>query len=140
MNEAASRLQRLALLYAFTFFMAAFFPNFLFAETRAMLVSGPIHWVPGVISIVVALAVAAVLRFGRLQAPAVTAVALVFEVASSYGIACAEFVHPGVFGVPAAWVGLSWVAVWILIFNIVVPTVPRYDMAALVSITAVPPW
>src|SRR4029078_13712293 len=60
-------------------------------------------------------------------------------VVSSYGIACAEFVHPGVFGAPAGWVGLSWVAVWILIFNIVMPTVPRYAMiAALMSITSVP--
>src|SRR5262245_17946982 len=37
------------------------------------------------------------------------------------------------------WMGLSWVAVWMLLFNVVVPTVPRFAvMAALVSVTSVP--
>jgi serine/threonine-protein kinase len=37
------------------------------------------------------------------------------------------------------WVGLSWVAVWMLLFNVVVPTAPRYALiAAVLSVTAVP--
>ena len=38
-----------------------------------------------------------------------------------------------------SWIGLSWVAVWMLLFNVVVPTAPRYAViAALLSVTAVP--
>src|SRR5439155_15554507 len=58
---------------------------------------------------------------------------------SSYGIAAAEFLQPLGANVGHSWVGLSWVAVWMLLFNVVVPTVPRYAViAALVSVTSVP--
>jgi serine/threonine-protein kinase len=70
----------------------------------------------------------------------VIAVALVFEVVSSYGIATAEYFQPSItLSFRGPWIGLSWVAVWTLLFNVVVPTVPRYAvLAALASITAVP--
>jgi len=138
LSQAASRLQTLALLYAFTFFMAAFFPALLISASREMLFASPLHWAPGVISIAVALAVAFVLRAVQLRPAAVMVVALIFEVVSSYGIAAAEFLQPlGAFG--GAWIGLSWVAVWMLLYNVVVPTLPRYAMAAaLASVTSVP--
>jgi serine/threonine-protein kinase len=70
----------------------------------------------------------------------VIAIALVFEVVSSYGIAAAEYFQPSItLSFHGPWIGLSWVAVWTLLFNVVVPTVPRYAvLAALASITAVP--
>ena len=98
------------------------------------------HWAPGVISIAVAVSVALAMRMARLRPAAITVLALVFEVVSSYGIAAAEFLQPGGLNVGLSWVGLSWVAVWMLLFNVVVPHLaPRYAViAALASVTAVP--
>jgi hypothetical protein len=136
MNQGASRLKALALLYAFTFFMAAFLPRLVF--DRDKLFADPITWVPGAISIVVALSVAAVLRNAHFDARTVVAVSLIFEIASSYGIAAAEFLQPLAVNADS-WIGLSWVALWTLIFNIIVPTPPRYAVvAALASVTSVP--
>jgi eukaryotic-like serine/threonine-protein kinase len=138
LNRAATRLQILAWLYAFTFFMADFFPSLLFPAVRAVLFERAVNWAPGVISIAVAMSVALAIRAVRPRPAAVMALALVFEVAGSYGIAAAEFLHP-LAGIGQSWVGLSWVAVWMLLFNVVVPTVPRYAvMAALAAITSVP--
>ena len=138
-NRAGSRLQTLAWLYAFTFFMAAFFAPLLFPEDRRILFSSPVYWAPGVISIAVAVSVAMTFRIAKVRPATVSILALVFEVVSSYGIAAAEFLHPMAVIVGPTWIGLSWVAVWMLLFNVVVPTVPRYAViAALASITSVP--
>jgi serine/threonine-protein kinase len=137
-NRAAVRLQILCWLYAFTFFMAAFFPRLLFPDLRRALIEHPLNWAPGVISIATAMSVALAIRMAGLRPSTVTALALVFEVISSYGIAAAEFLAP-MLNVGESWVGLSWVAVWMLLFNVVVPTAPRYALiAALLSVTAVP--
>jgi serine/threonine-protein kinase len=138
LNRAASRLQTLAWLYAFTFFMAAFFPSLLSEPNRRMLLERVSNWAPGMISIVVAVSVALAIRRLRLRPAVVTTLALAFEIVSSYGIAAAEFLHP-LYLARFGWIGLSWVAVWMLLFNVVVPTVPRYAvMAALGSVTSVP--
>ena len=137
LNQAAARLRILALLYAFTFFMAGYFPALLFSTSRQQLFARPINWAPGAISIAVALAVAWMLRATDLRPRAMTAVTLVFEIASSYGIAAAEFLQP--LNLEGPWIGMSWVGVWILLFNVVVPTLPRYAvLAAVASITSVP--
>ena len=139
LNRAATRLQILAWLYAFTFFMADLFPSLFFPDVRRALFEHPVNWAPGVISIAVAASIALAVRIGRFRPAAVMVLALVFEVAGSYGIAAAEFLHPLGLTTGATWVGLSWVAVWMLLFNIVVPTVPRYAViAALLAVTAVP--
>ena len=54
LNRAASRLQILAWLYAFTFFMAAFFARLLLPDERRILFADAVNWAPGVISIAVA--------------------------------------------------------------------------------------
>jgi eukaryotic-like serine/threonine-protein kinase len=139
LNRAATRLQILAWLYAFTFFMAAFFPRLLIPAQRMNLFAHAVNWAPGVVSIAVAIAVALTIRAARLRPAAVTVLALVFEVVSSYGIAAAEFFQPGSLKVGSGWIGLSWVSVWMLLFNVVVPTAPRYAViAALASVTSVP--
>jgi eukaryotic-like serine/threonine-protein kinase len=141
MNQAAARLSVVSLLYAFTFFMAAFFPTLLFSEERQkLLAADPIIWWPGAMSIAVALAVAWTMRAAHLRPRAVMAVTLVFEITSSYGIAAAEFLQPSGLNFGGnPWIGLSWVAVWTLLFNVVVPTLPRYAvLAALASVTSVP--
>ena len=139
LSQSAHRLRILALLYAFTFFMAAFAPPLLIPSQRAMLLEHPVHWAPGVIAITVAVLVAVATRMVPVRPATLTVLALVFEVVSSYGIAAAEFLDPHGLNVGTSWIGLSWVAVWMLLFNVVVPTVPRYAViAALVSVTSVP--
>ena len=69
-----------------------------------------------------ALLVAAVIRNARVSPSAATNIGLVFEVAGSYGIAAAEFADPVSLDMHRGCVGLSWVAVWTLLFTIVVPT------------------
>jgi eukaryotic-like serine/threonine-protein kinase len=139
LNRVATRLQILAWLYAFTFFMAAFFPRLLIPDERRFLFERVVNWAPGVISIAVAMAVAVAIRMAPVRPAALTVLALVFEVISCYGIAAAEFLDPHGLDVDPGRVGLSWVAVWMLLFNVVVPTMPRYAViAALVSVTSVP--
>ena len=119
--------------------MAGFFPRLVFPDERRILFENAISWVPGVISITVAVSVALAIRMAQLRPAAVTVLALAFEVISSYGIAAAEFLDPRGLDVGEGWIGLSWVAVWMLLFNVVVPTVPRYvAIAALASVTSVP--
>ena len=139
LNRAAARLQILAWLYAFTFFMAAFVPPLLFPVDRRLLFGDPLNWGPGVISIAVAAIVALAVRRAPLRPAVVMFLGLVFEVVSCYGIAAAEFITPSGLNFNHSWNGLSWVAVWMLLFNVVVPTVPRYAvLAALVAVTSVP--
>ena len=139
LNRVATRLQILAWLYAFTFFMAAFVPRLLISSQRAVLLERAVNWVPGAIAITVAVLVAVASRMVPVRPAALTVLALVFEVVSSYGIAASEFLDPHGLNVGTSWIGLSWVAVWMLLFNVVVPTVPRYAViAALVSVTSVP--
>jgi eukaryotic-like serine/threonine-protein kinase len=139
LNRAATRLQILAWLYALTFFMAAFFPSLLLPSRPRTLFEHAVNWAPGVISITVAVGVALAIRVAKLRPAAVTVLALVFEVVSSYGIAAAEFLQPAGLNVGPSWIGLSWVSVWMLLFNVAVPTVPRYAViAAVVSVTSVP--
>jgi eukaryotic-like serine/threonine-protein kinase len=139
LRQAASRLHILALLYAFVFFMADYFPDVLFPERRAEHLSRAILWAPGVIAIAVALLFAAVARSPRLSLPAVMNAGLAFEIVGSYGIAASEFL--GMMGQRPSftWFGLSWVSVWTLLFTVVVPTPPRRAvLAALASVSAVP--
>jgi serine/threonine-protein kinase len=119
--------------------MAAYLPALLFEADRAQLFSTFILWGPGVIAIAVALAVAALIGGARLPPLSVMNVGLAFEVISSYGIAAAEFLNPAGFNPDVRWFGLSWVAVWTLLFTVVIPTPPRRAvMAALASVSAVP--
>jgi serine/threonine-protein kinase len=138
--QATSRLYVLALLYAGVFFLAAFFPALWSARDRAMLVSTPFHWLPGALAIFVALVVAAIIRSPRLSFRAAATLALLFEIVSSYGIAAAEFLTPaGIRLNDQSWIGLSWVAVWMLLFTILVPSTPKRSvLAGLAASSAVP--
>jgi plasmid stabilization system protein ParE len=141
LSQSAARLRTLALLYASVFFLAAIFPMLLNAHDRALLVGSFLQWGPSVISIMVALAVAAVITSDRIPLPTVMWIGLAFEVASSYGIAAAEFGDAAGLDLRRlAWgPGLSWVAVWTVLFTIVVPTPPRRAVVtALLSVSSVP--
>ena len=73
LNRVATRLQMLAWLYAFTFFMSAFFPTLIFPAERGILLESGWNWAPGSISIVVAVAVALTLRRTDVRPASVTA-------------------------------------------------------------------
>src|SRR5215813_10214914 len=106
--------------------MAAFFPRLLFAAERRILFGRVVMWVPGMVSIGAAVSVALTIRMAHLRPAVMMVVALLFEVVGSYGIAAAEFLQPAGLNAGSPWVGLSWVAVWMLMLNVVVPTRPRY--------------
>src|SRR3989454_4455446 len=139
LSQSAGRLRVLALLYAFVFFMAGIFPALLFPSERARFLGSFLQWGPGVIGIVVALLVAAVIRSARVPLPTAMNIGLAFEIASSYAIAAAEFADPMGLEMHRGMLGLSWVAVWIVLFTVVVPTAPRRALlAALASVSSVP--
>ena len=130
----------MALLYAGVFFLAGVFPSLLSEHDRAMLFGAVVAWLPPAISIAVALFVAAVAGNPRLSTRTTAAMAIAFEIASSYGIAAAELLQPQSLDFRnATWIGLSWVAVWTLLFTIVVPSSPRRSvLAALAASSSVP--
>src|SRR6266699_1844829 len=139
LSQSAGRLRVLALLYAFVFFMAGIFPALLFKDERARFLGSFLQWGPGVIAIVVALLVAAVIGSARVPLPTAMNIGLAFEIASSYAIAAAEFADPMGLEMHNGMIGLSWVAVWIVLFTVVVPTPPRRAvLAALASVSSVP--
>ena len=139
LSQAAGRLRVLALLYAFVFFMAGIFPALLIPGDRARFLGSILQWGPGVAGIVVALLVAAVIRSPRLPLPAAMTIGLAFEIVSSYAIAAAEFGDPMGLEMHQGFMGLSWVAVWVVLFTVVVPTSPRRAvLAALASVSSVP--
>ena len=138
LSQAAGRLRVLALLYAFVFFMAAILPALVFPVDRARVLGSFLQWGPAVIGIVIALLVAAVIRSTRLPLPTVMNLGLAFEVVSSYAIAAAEFADPLTLESQRGFLGLSWVAVWVVLFTVVVPTAPRRAVvAALASVSSV---
>jgi hypothetical protein len=117
LTQSVRRLRVLAFLYAFTFFMAGFFPSLLVAEDRARLFQETLHWVPGVVSIAMALLVAAFTLMKDVPLTRVLNVGLAFEIVSSYGIALAEYIEPMRLNTNG-WMGLSWVAVWTVLFTV----------------------
>ena len=118
--------------------MAGIFPMLLVPADLALFLSGFAYWGPTVIAIAVALLVAAVLGSKRLSLASAMTIGVVFEIAGGYGIAVAEYTDPMV-DLHARAAGLSWVAVWTVLFTVVVPTRPRRALlAALVTVSSVP--
>ena len=137
-GQSARRLRILALIYAFTFFMAGFVSALLSAEGRAELAANPIYWLPDVVFIGMGLLVAALTLTERVPRATVMNLGLAFLVVSNYGIALAEYINPDRLN-EGGWMGLSWVAVWTPLYCVAVPTPPRKALAAmLASISAVP--
>lgn len=137
-GQSARRLRILALVYAFVFFMSSFMGTLFFAEGRAEMLANPGYWLPDILSIAIALLVAALTLTKRVPLSLVMNFGLAFLVTSNYGIAISEYINPvrlDKFG----WVGLSWVAVWTPLYSVAVPTPPRKALVAmLASVSAVP--
>jgi len=138
LRQSVSRLRILALLYAFTFFMAGVFPNLVNPEWRVTYWGNPEYWVPALISIAVALVVSALAMSPRMPLSTVMSIGLVFEVVSCYGIALAEYLEPTRLNL-SGWIGLSWVAAWAPLFTVVIPTRPlKAALVTLASVMSVP--
>jgi plasmid stabilization system protein ParE len=139
LSQSAARLRILALLYAFIFFMAAVVPALLFPSERARFFGSFLLWGPSVIGIAVAVLLAAGIRSPRVPLQTTMNLGLAFEIVSSYAIAASEFADPVGLETHRGFLGLSWVAVWVVLFTVVVPTSPRRALlAALASVSSVP--
>ncbi|HYN07804.1 MAG TPA: serine/threonine-protein kinase [Vicinamibacterales bacterium] len=139
LSQSAARLRTGALLYAFVFFMNNPLPAILFADERARFLSSPLIWAPSTISILAAIVVAAMTSNPRIPVARILVVGLVFEVIGSFGIAAAQYLDVGLWAREPPWAGLSWVAIWILGFTVMMPTPPRWALVAgVASASSVP--
>jgi eukaryotic-like serine/threonine-protein kinase len=137
--QSARRLRILALQYAFVFFMSDPLLAILFPDQRAAFVASALRWAPSAASITTALVVTALTFSRRMDVGTVLDIGLVFEVVGSFGIAAAQYLDPSRYVLGPPWVGLSWVAVWMIGFTVVVPSPPRKALtAALASAVSVP--
>jgi hypothetical protein len=137
-SQSARRLRIVALLYAFVFFVSDPVTAFLSPGEWDIFVSGVLQWGPSAVSIATALLVAAVTGSKRLDVGTVLLLGLIFEVVGSFGIAAAQYVEVDGYETAPPW-GLSWVAVWMLSFTVIIPSPPRWALcAALASASAVP--
>ena len=128
--QSARRLRIVALLYAFVFFMSDPLQAILFADERAAFLSSLLRWVPSTISISIALLVAVLTGNRRISFEALLTLGLVFEVVASFGIAAAQYLDPSRYIDAPPWAGLSWVAVWMASFTVIIPSPPRRALAA----------
>jgi serine/threonine-protein kinase len=136
LTQSAGRLRTLALMYACVFFLAGIFPALVLPADRARFLGSVVQWGPGVLGIGMALVLAAVI--GRVPPARALGLGLVFEVVSSYAIAAAEFADPASLEMHQGFMGLSWVAVWVGLFTVIIPTPPgRALLAALGSVSSV---
>ena len=137
--QSARRLRIVAVLYAFVFFVSDPLTAILSPQERVNFISSVLRWGPSAISIGAALVVAALTSNRCFAAGTVLTVGLLFEVAGSFGIAAAQYLEVNRYATAPPWAGLSWVAVWMLGFTIMVPSPPRWALlAALASASAVP--
>ena len=156
LEASVRRLGTVALIYASVFFLAGPFPNLLcqgVALVDPAAVCQPDYFTslrmlaPPVLSIFGGLGLFVLVRRSGLPSSTLLRCGLAFEILASYGIALSEYqgvVSPlryaGMEPVPdAGGFGLSWVAVWVMLFAVVVPTSPRRTLwAAVLSVSAVP--
>jgi serine/threonine-protein kinase len=121
------------------FFMSNPFTAILFPDERVEFLSSILRWGPSAASISAALVVAALTWNRRIAIETVLIVGLLFEVVGSFGIAAAQYLDVNRYATAPPWGGLSWVAVWMLGFTVMIPSPPRWALlAALASASAVP--
>jgi len=141
--EALRRLRIVALLYAGAYFLAGPLTSLLSERSRAIYFSLPELWLPAACSIVAGIVMAVMTGLTSVSTRARTLAGLAFEVLGSIGIAAAEYHHissPIVYGqYGAGGFGLSWVAVWVMLFSVAVPAPTRVAViVAGLSLATVP--
>jgi len=140
MEQSASRLRVMAVLYSSVFFFAGALPVLLLPDEREMFLASASRWVPMVLSIGSGAVVAWLASPARLSAETLVRMGLVYQVIGSIGIAWVEYMQPPT-GTTAMspLQGLSWVAVWMLAFAITVPSHPRSAIGASLASSSVVP-
>lgn len=137
--QSARRLRTGALLYAFVFFMSNPLPAILFPDERERYLASVLHWAPSIVSITAAVAIAGLTTSRRISVATILMLGLVFEVIGSFGIAAAQYLDFSRWAARPPWAGLSWVAIWMLGFTVMVPTPPRWALIASIgSASSVP--
>ncbi|HKQ18136.1 MAG TPA: protein kinase [Candidatus Eisenbacteria bacterium] len=139
-EQLPRRLRKMALLYTLAYFLADFAPSILTRELPQQFQNMG-EWVPGVVSILAGLAVALLASNPRVSWQAKMHLGLAFEVLGSYGIAFSMYVGAERFAdTPIVFFALSpsWVAIWMLIYSIVVPAPPGRALLALVASASAP--
>jgi tRNA A-37 threonylcarbamoyl transferase component Bud32 len=132
--------RKVALLYSLAYFLADLAPSIV-AGQLAEAFQSPIHWVPTVSSIFIGLVVAALAASPRITWRAKLHIGLVFEVVGSYGIALAMYTQAERFrDTPIVFHALSpsWVAIWMILYSIVVPAPPGRALLALLASASAP--
>jgi len=130
---SAKRLRIAAIVYAMVFFFANFATAIVVGEGGALFSSFR-GWGPGAISIVVSLLMAWLTTLRSIPSRTLLNIGLIYEVVGCLGISFAQYWHiysrvPIADG-PVEGIGLSWVAVWVVMFSVVVPNKPWKTFAA----------
>ena len=141
-EEAVLRIRAVALVYALAYFLAGPGLALITDQGRELLFSRPIFWLPPALSIAGALLVAWLVSRSGIPTRVKLYAGLAFGVLGSYGIAASEYhdiTAPIMYRMGSGEFGLSWVAVWVLLFTVVVPTQPRLALlSAALSLSAIP--
>lgn len=130
--RAMQQLRFTALVYSAAFFFADVVPSLVTGDLVPRLQT-PMGWVPTAASILMGLLVAAVATSPRLGWRARLITGLTFEVLGSLGIALAMYswiLGPETPGSVLYGLSPSWVAIWFIIYSIVVPAPPRWALVA----------
>jgi len=134
------RLRTVALLYSLAYFLSDLAPAIVMghvAESFPTVAS----WVPTIASILTGLGVAALAASPRFSWQVKMNAGLIFEVVGSYGIALAMYVGAERFAsTPIVFFALapSWVAIWMILYSIVVPAPPGRALLALLASASAP--
>jgi len=146
LQQAVGRLRAVALLFAAAVFAANFVAAAFTVEGQEYTFSRVVGWLPGALAIAAALFVVWFTTWQRPSIGTKLVVGLVFQVLGGFAIAMAQWW--GLWeGVPdlsnnvhfQRSLGISWVAVWIVLFTVVVPAKPwRALLASVVTGATVP--
>lgn len=139
---SARRLRIAAIVYAMAFLFANFVTAIVVGQAD-VLFSSIQGWGPGAISIIISLLMAWLTTLRTIHPKTLLNIGLIYQVVSCFGISFAQYWH--VYArvpwpdLPPEGIGLSWVAVWVVMFSVVVPNKPwKAFTAALVSGMTVP--
>jgi len=139
-QQVPRRLRNIALLYSGAYFASDIVSEF-FMGSLAERFRKPSDWVPTVASILTGLAVAALASSPRMTWRGKLRLGLVFEVLGSYGIALSMYVGAERFAsTPVVFFALSpsWVAIWMILYSIVVPAPPGKALLAMLASASAP--